>query len=126
MRSYLDLSIRHKLQGIALLTSGVALLIASAVFTLYDRQTFLREKAEDLSVSAQMIGSNSTAALSFGDAKSAQEILAALHAKTECGQCLHLLQGWQSPCEVHPRGTAWEFFSSSSSRGMGARWSPRI
>jgi PAS domain S-box-containing protein len=81
MRSYLDLSIRHKLQGIALLTSGVALLIASAVFTLYDRQTFLREKAQDLTVSAQMIGSNSTAAVSFGDAKSAQEILAALQAK---------------------------------------------
>jgi two-component system sensor histidine kinase/response regulator len=94
MRSYLDLSIRHKLQGIALLTSGVALLIASAVFTLYDRQTFLREKAQDLSVSAQMIGSNSTAAVSFGDAKSAQEILAALHAKKNVvNACIYYKDG---------------------------------
>ena len=81
MHSYRDLSIRHKLQGIALLTSGVALLVASAVFTLYDRETFLRAKKQDLVASAQMVGSNSTAALSFGDAKSSRETLAALHAK---------------------------------------------
>src|SRR6202049_5045292 len=81
MRWYLDLSIRHKLQAIVMVTSAVALLVASVVFTLYDRSTFLRAKTQDLSVAAKMIGSNSTAALSFGDAKSAREILAALQAK---------------------------------------------
>jgi len=81
MRSYRDLSIRHKLQGIAVLTSGVALLVASAVFTLYDRETFLHAKTQDLVASEEMVGSNSTAALSFGDATSARETLAALHAK---------------------------------------------
>src|ERR1700722_4315231 len=81
MRSYVDLSIRHKVQGIVLVTSGVALLVASVVFTLYDRSTFLRAKTEDLSASAQMIGSNSMAALSFSDANSAKEILTALSAK---------------------------------------------
>ena len=82
MRSHLGLSIRHKLQGIVMLTSGVALLLASAVFTLYDRSTFLHAKAQDLSSSAKMIGSNSTAALSFGDAKSAGETLGALQAQS--------------------------------------------
>ncbi len=81
MRSHSGLSIRHKLQGIVMLTSGVALLIASAVFTLYDRSTFLDAKAQDLNASAEMVGSNSTAALSFGDVNSAREILAALQAK---------------------------------------------
>jgi len=81
MRSYRDLSIRHKLQGIALLTSGVALLVACVVFTILDRQTFLRVKRQDIVASAQMVGSNSTAAISFGDAKSAREILAALQAQ---------------------------------------------
>src|ERR1700691_1663511 len=81
MRSYLDLSIRQKLQGIVMVASGAALLVASAVFTLYDRSTFLHAKAQDLNASAQMVGSNSTAALSFGDAKSAGEILSALQAK---------------------------------------------
>jgi PAS domain-containing protein len=81
MRSHLDLSIRLKLQTIVMVTSAVALLVASIVFTLYDRSTFLRAKTQDLSATATMIGSNSTAALSFGDAKSAREILAALRAK---------------------------------------------
>jgi PAS domain S-box-containing protein len=83
MGSYQDLSIRHKLQGILLLTSGVALLVASAVFTLYDRETFVRAKTQDLITSAQMVGSNSTAALSFSDAKSAREVLSALHARPD-------------------------------------------
>jgi len=81
MRSYMDLSIRQKLQTIVMATSAAALLVASVVFTLYDRSTFLRAKMQDLSGAAKMVGSNSTAALSFGDAKSAGEILSALHAK---------------------------------------------
>jgi two-component system sensor histidine kinase/response regulator len=81
MRAYLNWSIQHKLQGIIMATAGVALLVASAVFTLYDRSTFLHAKAQDLSASARMVGSNSTAALSFGDAKSAQEVLSALQAQ---------------------------------------------
>jgi PAS domain S-box-containing protein len=81
MRSYRDLSIRKKLHGIVMITSAVALLVASVVFTLYDRSTFVRAKTQDLSASAKMVGSNSTAALSFRDAQSAKEILAALQAK---------------------------------------------
>jgi len=81
MRSYRDMSIRHKLQGIVIIACGVALLVASAAFTLYDRTTFLRTKTEDLIASAKMIGSNSTAALTFHDAASAREILSALRAK---------------------------------------------
>src|ERR1700688_174260 len=81
MRLYQDFSIRQKVQSIVMVTSGVALLVASVVFTLYDRSTFLRAKTQDLSASARMVGSNSTAALSFGDAKSAGEILSALQAK---------------------------------------------
>jgi PAS domain S-box-containing protein len=81
MRSYLDLSIRQKLQTIVMVSSAAALLVASVGFSVYDRSTFLRAKTEDLSAAATMIGSNSTAALSFGDAKSAREILSALQAK---------------------------------------------
>ena len=83
MRSFLDFSIRQKVQSIVVVTSAVALLVASAVFTVYDRSTFLRAKTQDLSASAKMVGSNSTAALSFGDAKSATETLAALQAKQD-------------------------------------------
>src|ERR1700733_9921135 len=90
MRSYQDFSIRQKLQSIVMVTSAVALLVASIVFTLYDRSTFLRAKTQDLSASARMVGSNSTAALSFGDAKSAREVLAALQAKqTVINACIY-------------------------------------
>ncbi len=83
MRSYRDLSIRQKLQGIVLITSAVALLVASVVFTLYDRSTFgLGENERILMLpGGDAVGSNSTAALSFGDQKAAKEILAALQAK---------------------------------------------
>src|SRR6202790_1941146 len=81
MAGYRDLSIRKKLQGIVMVTSAAALLVASVVFTLYDRSTFLFAKTQDLRASAEMVGSNSTAALSFGDAEAGREILSALQAK---------------------------------------------
>ena len=64
-----------------MVTCGAALVVAAVIFTLYDRATFLRAKTQDLTVSATMIGSNSTAALTFRDPSSAQEILSALQAK---------------------------------------------
>ena len=74
-------SIRTKLQVIVMVACTAALLVAATVLTLYDRGSFLRAKTEDLVASAQMVGSNSTAALTFGDASSAREILSALKAK---------------------------------------------
>jgi len=81
MRSYMDFSIRQKLQTIVMTTSAVALLVASVVFAVFDRSTFLRAKTQDLIAAAKMVGSNSTAALTFGDAQPAGEILSALRAK---------------------------------------------
>src|SRR3984893_4572718 len=81
MRWYQDLSIPIKLRAIVMVTCGTALVVAADLFTLYDRATFLREKAQDLVVSGKMIGSNSTAALSFHDIRLAREVLNALQAK---------------------------------------------
>src|SRR6267154_2801369 len=81
MRWYQDLSIRTKLQSIVMVTCAAALVVAAVLFTLYDRANFVREKTQDLIASAKMIGSNSTAALSFHDIRLAREILNALQAK---------------------------------------------
>ncbi len=90
MSSYNDLSIRHKLQGIVMITCVVALFISVAVLTFYERATFIREKSEDLAASAKMVGTNSTAALAFRDPASAAEILAALYAKQHVTQaCIY-------------------------------------
>ena len=77
----MNLSIRYKLQGIVMLSTSVALLVASVLFTLYSRSTFLEERTRDLTALARMVGSNSAAALSFGDATAARELLSALEAK---------------------------------------------
>src|SRR5258705_9951295 len=81
MHWYLNLTIRQKVQSIVMLVSAVALVVATIVFTLYDRSTFLRARTQDLQAAAQMIALNSTAAMSFRDPKSATEILAALQTK---------------------------------------------
>jgi PAS domain S-box-containing protein len=110
MRSYQDFSIRQKLQSIVMVTSGVALLVASVVFTLYDRSTFLRAKTQDLSASARMVGSNSTAALSFGDAKTGGEVLAALQAKPNViNACIYDTDG--RVFATYSRGSAHSDFS---------------
>jgi hypothetical protein len=75
-----DLSIRRKLQGIVTVTCAGALVVATSVFTVYDRATYLRAKTQDLIISAEIIGSNCTAALTFHDPGSVREILTALQA----------------------------------------------
>ena len=87
-------SIRQKLQGIILITSGVALLAALAVFAVYDRLAFMRDKKAEMLTTAQVLGSNSTAALTFGDSSSAEEILSALAAKKNFVRaCIYDKQG---------------------------------
>jgi PAS domain S-box-containing protein len=81
MRRYQDLSIPTKLRAMVMITCGTALVVAAALFTLYDRATFLREKTQDLNATAKMIGSNSAAALSFHDTRLAREVMNALQAK---------------------------------------------
>jgi hypothetical protein len=76
-----DISIRQKQRAIAMVTRAAALVITTVVFTFYDRATSLRAKTQDLIVSAEIIGSSSTAALAFHDPGSAREILHALQAK---------------------------------------------
>ena len=78
-----NLSIRQKLQGMVMVTCGIALVVATVVFTFYDRATFLSAKTDDLATSARMIGANSTAALTFNDPNSAHETLSALQAKQD-------------------------------------------
>jgi len=80
MRSYRDLPIRAKMQGIIVLTCGVALLVVATALSFYARATLLRAKAQELYTAAQMVGFNSAAALTFRDTKAAEAILGALRA----------------------------------------------
>ena len=94
MRAFRDLSIRRKLTLIIMLTSSVALLLACAAFVSYDLYTFRQAKVHDLTTLAEIIGSNSTAALTFGDSNSAKEILGALSANQHiAAACIYTRNG---------------------------------
>jgi signal transduction histidine kinase/DNA-binding response OmpR family regulator len=73
-------SIARKLTWMNLLVSGVALLTACTAFISYDVLTFRESALRNLSMRAQIIGSNCVSALLFNDRDSAEKTLAALKA----------------------------------------------
>jgi two-component system sensor histidine kinase/response regulator len=82
LRQYIrDLHVGRKLQLIVLATLCAALLPAFAAI-VFDNWLASRQSArDDLETLAQILGDNSTAALSFSDAHVAMELLAALREK---------------------------------------------
>ena len=78
-----DTPIQRKLTLVILLTSSFALLLMGCALITYELVTFRRSLATNMSVLAEIIGANSTAALAFDDPKNAQEILSALAAERQ-------------------------------------------
>jgi signal transduction histidine kinase/ActR/RegA family two-component response regulator len=76
-----DTPIKRKLMLVTLLGSGFALFLMGSALITYELVTFRRSLAVNIGVLAEIVGSNSTAALAFQDAKSAREILSALSAE---------------------------------------------
>jgi len=74
-------SIRGKLTRIIMVTSSTAVLLACLGFVVSDLMSVRDRLQADLSTLADVVGSNSTAALAFGDGKAAQDALDALRAK---------------------------------------------
>jgi PAS domain S-box-containing protein len=81
MFQFQDISIKRKLRLIIMVASIVALLLVSGGFVTYELVTFRQTMTRDLSTLAEVIGNESTSALSFGDQDRAGEILGALKAK---------------------------------------------
>ncbi len=82
MSRYLrSLSIGQKLTLIVMLTSGVAMLLTSVCVIAYERFSFRTSLVNDLMTTAQIMGDNTSAALTFGDPTSAEETLSSLAAK---------------------------------------------
>ncbi len=84
MTSFLrNVPIKRKLMLVIMVTSTCALLLMGSALITYELITFRRSLALNMNVLAQIIGSNSTAALAFRDPKNAQEILSALSAEKQ-------------------------------------------
>jgi methyl-accepting chemotaxis protein len=75
------LSIRRKLTLVIALTSTIALLLASTGFVAYELISLRQNVARETTTMAEVIGANSTAALTFGDQVVAGDVLAALRAE---------------------------------------------
>ena len=75
------LSIRSKLVALAMLASAAALLLACTGFLAYDLFTFRESFSRRMMTQAEIVGSNSAAALVFGDEEAAGATLESLRAE---------------------------------------------
>jgi len=89
-----DMPLKKKITLIAVVSSSISLLIACFVFMLNESLTFPKVMRQNLSNLAQIIGDNSTAALSFNDSRTAQSLLDTLKANPHIrSACLYDLKG---------------------------------
>ena len=94
-------SITAKLTSMNMLVSGAALLIACMAFVAYDRVTFREAMVHNLSIQAQMAGSNSVSPLLFNDPKAAENTLSALKVAPDIVSAgIYTIDG-------HPFATYW-------------------
>src|ERR1017187_10463519 len=78
--TFRNTTIEIKLRLIIMLTVVAALALACVAILTYDRMAFRSSMQRDLAILAEMVGSNSTAAITFGDQKTAADLLAGLKA----------------------------------------------
>jgi signal transduction histidine kinase/CheY-like chemotaxis protein len=70
-----DLSIRHKLIVISMVTTAFALLVACSAFVIYEWIVYRETAAQEFSTIAQLVSESAAAPLAFNDQLSAAEVL---------------------------------------------------
>ena len=106
-------SIRARLTLITTITSVVALLIACAAFLGFDLITYRATMTRDVSLLAEVIGDNCTAALTFRDPDAARDLVGALRAQQHVvAACIYDREG--KPFASYQRGA-----------GRAEVWPPR-
>lgn len=94
MRVLKNLSIKSKLNILVLVVTGLALFLASVALTINDAGLIRSSRVQQLSALANVLGANSTAALTFDDSAAAAEILSSLRAQPSvCFACLYNAEG---------------------------------
>ncbi len=89
-----NLPIKHKLMLMSVVTSCFVLLLACVCFVTHDQIRFRGTMIRNLSVTAEMVGWASAAALSFSDPTSAQDTLKFLSADPQIvAACIYDSQG---------------------------------
>ncbi len=102
-KSFRDISIKHKITLIIVLTSTIVLLLASVVFVVSEGVTFQNSLINHLSTIAGLVGTNSTAALAFNDPEAAKDFLVALRTEPNIiSAAIHTPAGTQFAKYVRP------------------------
>ncbi len=76
-----NIPIKAKLMLLVMMITCTALLLSSAAFVIYDHVAFRKSMARDLSITAEMVGATSSAALSFNEPGAADEVMRSLAAE---------------------------------------------
>src|SRR6266581_4841544 len=82
-RVFRELSLRQRLLLLMMFTSGIGVLLGCLAFLAYDMHVARKQKEEDLRSAANLIGTNSTAALVFDDALSGSKLLESLSTQNQ-------------------------------------------
>ncbi len=89
-----NLPIRHKLTVIVMITVGAALVFAGAAMIAFQVTSWMPQLPRRMASLAEIIGANSTAALTFDDAHAAREVLGALSSQHNItAACIYDRQG---------------------------------
>ena len=83
MRRLADMPVSRKLATILTITTAAALLSMAAAFVVYDRSNSQREAADHLVTLGKIIAGNSNAAVTYDDAKVANEVLKTLEQEPD-------------------------------------------
>jgi two-component system, sensor histidine kinase and response regulator len=76
-----EFSLRQRLLGLTMLTSGIGVVLGCAGFLAYDMHVHREAKVEELRSAADLIGTSTTAALAFDDAPGGAKLLEALKTR---------------------------------------------
>jgi two-component system, sensor histidine kinase and response regulator len=93
IRYIADLSIARKLNAISVLTTGTALVLAGMVLFVFDATSSYGRMVRELRLLADVVGSNSTAAITFRDDKTGAEMLKAAAANPHVVRARIVLHG---------------------------------
>ena len=106
--------IRRKLAFVIATTMTAALLLAASALGGYELTTSRRELVEKTTVTADIVGRNTTAALTFGDRSVAADLLGALEAEPTI----------EAGAVYDQRGRVFASYAKPSSRGVALPSSP--
>jgi signal transduction histidine kinase/DNA-binding response OmpR family regulator len=102
---FAGLSLARKLTAISVITTTASILVACGAFFAYDVSTSRMRLVRDMGLLADVIGQNSTAALTFGDAKAAAGTLQGLKTNDHIVHALIVSLDGQPLARYQPPGS---------------------